>query len=662
MAVAEATVQTPGARSHTLTQASSTSSSITVDVVFPSDGAWGNELSIWHPIEREWRAVPGFNGRSGRYTITGLTPGVRYTIDSVYWNHITNARSSVLRIDVTPPLPPAWSTNPTTITFANATVGYNTQATRAITINNTGTVALTGISASMISGGTAFEIVTAPASSVSAGGSNNSLTIRPRTGLAVGTHTGTVRITTGNGNPTTRNVTLSFTVTAAPPTQGTEYYMAHIDSGDMLASSLSWTRFIIDTANNPRRWIFQDAPGNGFFIRPFDSARYLTATSSTAFALQDFTGNTNQIWDKISAPGGGVFLRSRAYGTRMSFERLNNQGIAIGLIRTDSFIPVREITIDDDIVMLRNSTHNLNFNITPSNAFPFGHIWMEYTSSNRTLATISETGVITAHNTTSPAFVRITVRNRITGVEATTRLRVVEDIVELEARIYYDLSHLVLWPNDYDRLRSIHEAATRSFLDTFAIRFYLPAGAIRLNTALDGSNCPANTDPETLRINMGGICCITACGKCRYGISCPGISCPGCEEVAIGGDCHINHHRGASRLNAVERHATIYTYRVVGHRLCFFGRNDIAGGYNHRRVGGVGNTPGRNSTGTSYNIDCDVFIKVMQHELGHNLSADHHCTPDQDCIMKPSANDGFLNEWCDRHVDAIFDHRRSLSR
>ena len=105
-------------------------------------------------------------------------------------------------------------------TFPAATVGYGAQAARSVTVSSTGdratdhlTVTLSGTNRG------SFQLNTASANvhnitiqSMSAGGSA-SFTVRPRTGLAAGTHTATV--TVSGANVATQSFTVTFTVNAA---------------------------------------------------------------------------------------------------------------------------------------------------------------------------------------------------------------------------------------------------------------------------------------------------------------------------------------------------------------------------------------------------------------------------------------------------------------
>ena len=112
--------------------------------------------------------------------------------------------------------------------FGSATLGYGAQAPHTVTVSSTGTgavsltVAVTGANASSFSlGKTSMNI---------AAGVNDSFTVTPKTGLAVGTYTATV--TVSGGNVDTETFTVSFTVVNAVSTEVPQTSDGDGDSGD----------------------------------------------------------------------------------------------------------------------------------------------------------------------------------------------------------------------------------------------------------------------------------------------------------------------------------------------------------------------------------------------------------------------------------------------
>lgn len=156
--------------------------------------------------------------QSGSTVTLSATANAGFTFDGWYENNTrvnTNATwsftATTTRTIEARFVSAVWSLDPTSILYPVAAPGYSTQAAQQVTIRNTGTAALTGVSASITSGSSGFEIVTSPPSSIPAGG-QGSISIRPRTGLADGTYTGVLTVTATGG--ATQTVSLSFRVEA----------------------------------------------------------------------------------------------------------------------------------------------------------------------------------------------------------------------------------------------------------------------------------------------------------------------------------------------------------------------------------------------------------------------------------------------------------------
>jgi len=110
---------------------------------------------------------------------------------------------------------PSWTISRTIMVFPSAQPGYGTRPPMAVAINNTGTSALSGVSAVITTGSGYFEFVATPTASVAAG-TQTMASVRPKTGHATGTYTGVLTITAGDGTAaTSQTVSLSFTVGAA---------------------------------------------------------------------------------------------------------------------------------------------------------------------------------------------------------------------------------------------------------------------------------------------------------------------------------------------------------------------------------------------------------------------------------------------------------------
>ena len=101
---------------------------------------------------------------------------------------------------------------PDTKTFTGATVGYGAQTAQVFTIANTGTGNITSLAAALKTG-TNFEISAALSGTSAASGGSQTVSVRPKTGLAAGTYTDQLNITGSNG--ISLSATLNFTVAAA---------------------------------------------------------------------------------------------------------------------------------------------------------------------------------------------------------------------------------------------------------------------------------------------------------------------------------------------------------------------------------------------------------------------------------------------------------------
>ncbi|MCL2152460.1 MAG: choice-of-anchor D domain-containing protein [Oscillospiraceae bacterium] len=153
-----------------------------------------------------------YPGRTSTFSVrpvTGLAPGTYSGIVTVSAGN-DGSRTVSLSFTVTGAIAPAWSLSCASIMFPSAYAGYGTQASLGATIYNSGSTALSGVYATITSGGSYFEITTYPAGAISAGGYSY-VYARPRTGLPAGTYYGVLSVSTSNGG--SRTISLSFTVT-----------------------------------------------------------------------------------------------------------------------------------------------------------------------------------------------------------------------------------------------------------------------------------------------------------------------------------------------------------------------------------------------------------------------------------------------------------------
>jgi hypothetical protein len=172
------------------------------------------------------------------------------------------------------------------------------------------------------------------------------------------------------------------------------------------------------------------------------------------------------------------------------------------------------------------------------------------------------------------------------------------------ARIMYDST----CDKKASQLRSAYDSSANAMKSWLNARFWLDGGVTQSST-LNGSSCSL---PKT------AICFHYNSYYCDPNDS-----------------CNTLHHKGAQRLNGLLTSSTVYTFRIVGHRICW------GDDPNHRAINGLAHTKGRDSISTEFS---DWFDRTIQHELSHNLGASH-CS-NNDCVMNGNLNPRVMNTWC----------------
>jgi hypothetical protein len=169
--------------------------------------SWGSdafEITQWP----DW-SIAGWSANSiGIRPRNGLSAGTHHgelTISAGGANRTVSLSFTVAEA-------PTFSISTETLNFPSAQTGYSTQLGQHITINSTNSSTLTDISVQVTSGNSNFEIIRWPNTSIF-GWNSDTVSVRPRIGLPVGTHHGQLTITAGS---VSRIVALSFTVTAVP--------------------------------------------------------------------------------------------------------------------------------------------------------------------------------------------------------------------------------------------------------------------------------------------------------------------------------------------------------------------------------------------------------------------------------------------------------------
>jgi hypothetical protein len=200
------------------------------------------------------------------------------------------------------------------------------------------------------------------------------------------------------------------------------------------------------------------------------------------------------------------------------------------------------------------------------------------------------------------------------------------DTKSYSTRIYFDSTYANLGGTGA-QLVAAYNNATNEFDSTYGMLLTATAGTTTQSTTLNGSDCAL----------ADGLICNTTCGTLS--------------------NCNSNHHKGAARLNGLLTSSSIYTYRIVGHRVCMYSGT-------HTEVVGVGNKPGKNATTSS--LSTPNLSRSIQHELSHNFGASStgtggHCdtvTPTEDCVVKSGGSSRFkINTWCSNCNQDIWNNR-----
>ena len=285
--------------------------------------SWGNTAgAVSYNVYRSTSASSGYSKiNNSSVTATGYsdTPGTGtfyYKVEAVakttsladariLSRGITGDQSAYKSITVTAP---EWTITPTplSITFPAAIAGYITQASVAKAINNTGTVTLTSVSASITTGGSFFEVTISPSTSIAAGVSS-SVSVRPKTGLTANTYNGTLRVSTANSGY--KDVSLSFTVNAPPPSP--------IINTVKISGNLAIKAGTSETVLNPNNIVYNRVSGQD---DPFAASTELSGIGIAryidyAYTL-DSSGNTNNIsWTYSFINSKGQTAHSGTGGT-----------------------------------------------------------------------------------------------------------------------------------------------------------------------------------------------------------------------------------------------------------------------------------------------------------------------------------------------------------
>ena len=246
---------------------------------------------------------------------TSLTPNQTATVSvrpktglaaSTYTGTLTITGSNGISIPValsfTVNPAPTYSATITPIsnTFAAATAGYGSQTAQQFTITNNGTVQITNLAAAL-SNTTAFEISTNLSRTSLNADQTATVSVRPKTGLAASTYTGTLTITGSNGISLTP-VTLSFTVNALPVITISSHPASTTVTQGSISGNLSVTASVTQSATLSYQWYRNTTNSNTGGTQVGTSANFAIPTNLTA--------GTYYYYCVVSATGGATSVRS----------------------------------------------------------------------------------------------------------------------------------------------------------------------------------------------------------------------------------------------------------------------------------------------------------------------------------------------------------------
>ncbi len=335
--------------------------------------------------------------------------------------------------------------------------------------------------------------------------------------------------------------------------------------------------------------------------------KQLTATVSPSNATNKTVTWTSSKTSVATVSSSGK-VTAKSAGTAVITVKTNDGGKTAKCTITVNPIPVSSVSVSPvGAVLDVGGTKQLTATVLPTNATNKAVIW---TSSSNSVATVNADGLVTAVGEGEAIITATTVDGNKTAICSIVVNP--STIIQKNVRIIYDPTCTL----STTEITNTFYAATAKFQEKFNVQFNI-IYTLR-SELLNGAECP-NTE-------INEMCTDECCAVSTHNHDVP--------------SCNICHHKGASRLLDILASETDYTCRLVGHYIC---RDD---GNGHANVYGRGRVGGRDSIVTL--CENNRVPTIIQHELSHNLGANHDTCRKLNCVLV-----GYLDEWCDNCKSAI---------
>lgn len=240
--------------------------------------------------------------------------------------------------------PPTWgiSLTPTgTHTFLAVMEGYSAQTAHTRTVTNTGNQATGALSVALSGPNTDAFTLSRTAIPSLAEGATATFTVVPRTGLAPGTYTATVTVSSDHANVVPQSFQVSFTVTAAPtwgisltPT-GTHTFPAATEGYGPQAAH---TRTVTNTGNQPTGPLTVSLSGDtGSFQLSTGTLPTIPASGTQTFTVVPRTGLAPGTYTATVTVSGARYDVVASFQVSFTVEPTPTWGISLNTAGTHTF-------------------------------------------------------------------------------------------------------------------------------------------------------------------------------------------------------------------------------------------------------------------------------------------------------------------------------------